>query len=190
MRPFLLAAVSALALAATSPAHAVIIDLDHTQPLSLDVAGTAGTWRITPVGIADGGTYDAFSPWNRTTGCDEQGANCSRGWKWGYTLRDEGGDIISTFKTNDLDDGWLETPAAALASGQAEGPFEFSIDADQTLTFTYSDSSFGDNRGGISLDLRRVGGGGGPGVPEPAGMLLLGAGLLLMGAGRRRARKI
>ncbi|MBF0373821.1 MAG: hypothetical protein HQL39_10425 [Alphaproteobacteria bacterium] len=189
MRLSLLAAVGALALATASPANAVIIDLDHTQPLNLELSGTPGTWRITPVGTAQGGAFDAFSPWGETTGCDEAGANCARGWKWGYTLRDEGGDILSTFETNALADGWFETPAAALASARAQGPFEFTLDEAATIAFTYDDSNFADNRGGISLDFQLLNGGG-PGVPEPAGMLLLGAGLLLLGAGRRSLRKI
>ncbi len=61
-------------------ADAAIVNINSktngtNNPIILTLS--AGIYNVTPIGIADGGDYNAWNAWGNTSGCDGDGANCS-----------------------------------------------------------------------------------------------------------------
>ena len=79
---------AALVLSFATSAQAVIIDLDSTtpgpndinNPITLAGLDTSDTVNITQIGMADGGSYDAWNPWGFVAGCGRVGEDCTNGW--------------------------------------------------------------------------------------------------------------
>ena len=162
-----------------APAAAEVINLGTSGPLRHAVELQAGTWQITPLGAdsALGALYDGYSVWSSETGCDAQGLNCTQGWRWAYRLVDGDDNRISAFQSGtDLGIGNTLTAELSLAAAQAAGPFTFTLEQARTLYFTFTDSQYSDNRGGVSLDLSLVP----TSVPVPGTALLMGLGLLAL----------
>jgi hypothetical protein len=90
-----LAILVALSFASGAVADALLVDLDATQnnlDAPVEVFLDAGTYKVTPVGIADGGAYDAWQPWGDFTTC-ETPSGCAQtvpttetGWKNAYDV--------------------------------------------------------------------------------------------------------
>jgi hypothetical protein len=75
-------------------ALALIVDIDATantigNPVTVFLA--AGTYSVTPIGVAGGGIYDAWDPWDDATcltpsGCTQTYPTTDRGWKNAYDV--------------------------------------------------------------------------------------------------------
>lgn len=133
---------------------------------SLDLS--AGTYEVTPVD-------DPFEAWNAWStggavrGCDANGENCNQGFIHQYTISFGG---TSTLVANG---GRYET--AELAFNNASS-FVFSLAADQIVSFQIVDINYGDNSGGVSLNVSAV--------PIPAAAWLFGSALVGLASMRRR----
>ena len=180
----------------------------------VDVFLQPGTYTVQPIGIADGGTYDAWSAWASTScanlsGCTQTNPTTLTGWT---NLLDVLSPNITSVSVNgapltpvavpsfaasyfildgsntmyQVADG-LVWPNASLALADAQ-PSMFSLSAAGDVGFTIGDtpSALGDNRGGLSLLITTVTQLP-TNVPEPSTiwLLLLGlAGIFLNGKGR------
>lgn len=107
----------------------------------------AGTYEVRFVGTSEGGQYDAWSLWSFTTGCDEKGENCITGWVNEYNIasREFTIAIPSTNK--------YATPEQALAKAQNTS---FTLTSDGQVSFFIGDELPPDNRGGVSLAVKKV----------------------------------
>lgn len=173
----------------SASASAEIINLPVFEKLDHEVALQPGTWQITPVQKekTPGAEYIAYSVWASSTGCDNDGLHCEHGFRWAYSLRDGVGNVVSSFNTVDLVGNTLSDDMAFATASEA-GPFTFTIDTAQSLYFHFSDSIYGDNRGGVSLDLSLLQSPPPSGVPTPGTALLLGLGLAALAGGAARRR--
>jgi hypothetical protein len=213
MRFSLTAFTACCAIAGTAaPANAAIItNLSATDPLGNTLLLAAGTYDVSFIGVADGGTYNGYSPFGSNAGCDSNGANCSQGWidavviDFGHGTGnfDRNGSYLYIDKTTAVSQ--FDTALHALANVQTSPlskvlvanqgdimeyqptpyPIEFTLAAAQTVNFFVYDSFYADNRGGVSLSIASPAAGA---VPEPAAwaMMLIGFGGI---GGAARARR-
>lgn len=151
------------------------------------IAFAAGTYKITPIGIADGGQYDAWNAWGagEFSGCDELG-QCSRGYLNSYSFGFVGeNDFVTEIATvgGSVVEGTAlayQTPMLALINAES---WIFNLERASSLYFYLRDGviSYGDNVGGMSLRIQTI--------PEPKSICLLLTGLSLTAlAVRRRMR--
>ena len=170
---------AALVLSFATSAQAVIIDLDSTtpgpndinNPITLAGLDTSDTVNITQIGMAGGGIYDAWNPWNNTVGCDRFAENCTNGWvsNWSYFTN---GDTSTA--TGVIGPDIYASALLALANAPAVAP----LTGFTSISFYIGDSFYGDNVGGVSLSATVRPGT--PSVPEPTTLLLLGLGLVVL----------
>lgn len=129
---------------------------------------TAGTYDLTPIGVANGGAYNAFSTHY----------SFANSWLWRYTMSSAELGVINV---NHI--GYSPTEMAAFATAVTTS---FTLTADASVSFAIYDGPggyawSGDNVGGISLATSVV--------PVPSSIFLLGSGLLGIGFVRRRLKK-
>lgn len=173
--------VFAIILINTSSVFAEIIDVSanwefwhyHYSPIEF----AAGTYKITPIGIADGGQYDAWNAWGagEFSDCDDLGL-CSRGYINSYSFGFVGqNDFVTEIATvgGSVADGTAlayQTPMLALANA---GSWVFNLEHASRLYFYLRDGeiSYGDNVGGMSLRIQAI--------PEPNTNILVLSGLLV-----------
>jgi hypothetical protein len=180
-------AVISLTVLAISNANAVIIDLnsrvnDVANPVSL--ALDPGTYTINPIGTADGGTYNAWNAWGRTTcensdGCQRTRPTTVIGWLNLYSFGSS--DLVDVMVNgvaatpngsgNYSVDSFMAYPDPLSALADAWSAM-FTLETSSILNFAIPDRPLYDNRGGMSLDVVRTD------IPEPAGIILMGIGLL------------
>ncbi len=179
-------------------ANAVIINLDSRvndlgHPVSLSLE--PGTYSITPIGTADGGLFDAWNAWGRTTcsnpdGCMRTSPTTVVGWLNLYSFSSS--DLLDVI-VNDVaalpvsgDTYYVDTamvypdPLSALAHALSA---EFTLEIASTISFAIPDRPLYDNRGGMSLDVTATA------IPEPTTVLLLGLGLAGIVITRRKTAR-
>ena len=190
MKSFAYAAVAAAALALGS-AHATVVNIStalNGNPVSIDLGGgltgvgttlslAAGSYTVTPVDTSfAGATFDAANRFGNVN-------LPATGWEWDYFYSIGGADGIAV---GDGAQGGLNNPAyrgsAAAAFAAAPAPTTFTLASATDVTFYWLDDAFGDNIGGVSLNVTSA-------VPEPGSMALMLAGVaaLALRARRRRA---
>ena len=127
---------------------------------------TAGTYDVTPIGVADGGAYNAWNAWGVVN-------LPSNGWLNAYSLSS------IEFSAYTVGDGVkYATDLLALSNATVTS---FTLAADRNVNFFISDNPYSDNIGGISLDVNPV--------PVPGTVWLLGSGLFGISVARIRKNK-
>lgn len=107
----------------------------------------AGTYEVSVIGKSQGGKYDAWSLWNVNLECDEKGENCLTGWVNEYNITSR------EFSINIPTSGKYATEKQALDKAQSTS---FSLSSDGQVNFFITDDIMDDNRGGISLSVKKV----------------------------------
>jgi len=207
-----LVAAGSLALAAGSAQAATqLVDISALNSTGTVVSLAAGTYTVSFVK----GAYTAWNPWGTVSGCNGSGENCSSGWS--ISLGIDFGFGTSNFSHSDGyqygqlgvtgDNHNYATPEQALAQIQTAslvyaplpqasdanaylpvgGPISFTLASAQSVNFFMLDYPYGDNAGGVSIQLDD-GIGANPAVPEPASWAMLIAGLGAVGAAMRRRK--
>lgn len=132
------------------PGKAFIIDISAKKstkknPVSFEL--DAGEYRITVIGVADGGAFNSWKPWFHREKQGEDGT-WKKGWvnKYNYSS-DEFPEVTCS-------DGIVYgTPALALAHASGS---RFTLEKKTTVNFYISDAPSFDNSGGISLLVEPV----------------------------------
>ncbi|HHJ13578.1 MAG TPA: hypothetical protein ENJ79_04265 [Gammaproteobacteria bacterium] len=168
---------------ATRFASAAIVNINsrinnESNPISLLL--DAGAYDVTPIGITDGGVYDAWNAWNggQVTGCNSSGENCSTGWlNWYYFASSEFGEVSI------WDGDRYASPSLALANSISAS---FTLTSSATVNFYIIDGTNGsaawDNVGGISLKVASP-------VPLPNALYLFISGAVGLATIKRRKNK-
>ena len=171
-------AAAAVLCIAPAVASAAVVNLD--SELNTKVVGQgvtlmldAGSYSVTPFdNSAENDGFIAWNAWknNEVSGCDQDGANCARGWLTSYAFR------IGSDAPVGVGRGRFDTPEKALLNAT---PTTFTLASDGTVEFFISDSNYSDNDGGVSLNVAPV--------PVPAAIGLLVGAFAALGLVRRRA---
>lgn len=156
-------------------ANATIIDINSkTNTWSNPVAQyfDAGTYDVIPIGVIDGGAYNAWSAWGSSTR-----------WVNQYSLSS---DEFSAYTPHD---GTVY--ATSLLALDNAISTSFTLTSGGSVNFFIADSLYSDNVGGISLNVELATPTGNPTdpVPEPATMLLFGTGIAGLAGSRLRRKK-
>ena len=208
---------AALALAfvcTTRPAHALVIDIDATVNTFANpvlVSLPAGTYLVTPIGIAGAGAYDAWNPWGAATcgnpsGCAQTIPTTVIGWKNSYDVFSD--DLIAVSVSGNplapvaseptgaglLQDHWIasatETDRYHVDDGMVYPTAPDAFATAETSQFTVSASGL---VGFAIRDDVATDNFGGisleiTAIPEPSTGTLVALGLASLGVRRRRAR--
>ena len=131
----------------------------------------AGNYTVDVVGIAGGGTFDAWNAWGFTN-CLSGACSSGKGWLNSYKFSSTEFGIVTN------GDGLVyATALGALAAAASTG---FTLTSAANVSFYIADHPITDNTGGISLLITSTS------VPEPTILTLLGLGLAGLGFRRRR----
>ena len=169
-------AISLMLFCVVGVANALIIDINSQANGTANpvvVYFEAGTYDVTPIGIADGGAYNAWNPWGVVS-------LPTKGWMNIYSL-----SSIGNFEYLVSDFIRYETGLLALANALGTS---FTLTSGDYVKFYIGDSTYQDNLGGISLNVSKTDLASNA-VPEPATMLLFGFGLVGLAGIRRKLKK-
>ena len=126
------------------------------------ISFAAGTYKITPVGTADGGQYNAWNAWGagEFSECDNAG-RCLRGYvnsySFGFVSENHFVTEIATVGGSVVDQtaSAYQTPMLALANAES---YVFSLAQAEDIYFYLRDGAswYFDNVGGMSLSIQTV----------------------------------
>ncbi|MFS4438727.1 hypothetical protein ACMA5I_10980 [Paracoccaceae bacterium GXU_MW_L88] len=156
----------------------------------------AGTYNIT----ATRDLYESWNAWRNTSGCDDDGENCTTGYRASFAFfAPETATVGANGKVDYIKNGEIDLTKSNLVNygekslrefyetaSQGYDAFagmvmaSFTLESAQQIGFYVHDSSTGDNRGGVSIDVSPV--------PLPGGFALLGLGVAGLAATRRKKR--
>lgn len=106
-----------------------------------------GTYEVKFIGTTEGGRYDAWSRWSFIYECNESGENCTTGWLNEYYV------ISSEFNIKIKTSGIYATPEQAKDKAQSTS---FTLHSNKPVQFFIGDDLLSDNRGGVSLAVRKI----------------------------------
>ncbi|MFZ5570649.1 MAG: hypothetical protein ACOZF0_09610 [Thermodesulfobacteriota bacterium] len=164
-----------LVISAPSASAAIINITAKTNGMGSPVIGSflAGEYEVTPIGIAEGGKYNAWNPWGWVL-------LPTLGWSINYMMSSE------EFQIGYLDATVYATDLNALATATST---RFTLQQDSEVRFYVPDSYFLDNVGGVSLMIEALSSPAAANpVPIPSALWLFGTGIcLLLGITRKKA---
>ncbi len=165
----LLTVVSIETLTLKGGAKADIININsrsNNQSNPVKVFLEAGSYLVEPIGTADGGAFNAWNPWSRTScgnsdGCIRTSPTTVTGWMNVYqvmssnitavTIESSPGTINPDIPGYRVDDGFVY-PAAIIAQAKAQSSvFTLSVSGEVGFAIRDLDFALSDNSGGMSL---------------------------------------
>jgi hypothetical protein len=158
-------------LAGANPVEVTVGPVKHVG-VTLNL--TAGDYTITPVDTSTSGA--AYTAANRFSSVNLP----DTGWEWNVYVSFDGGVTGTKYGYGEGigSTGGPYQATAADAFAAAPAPWQVNLAADGPVTFYWVDDIFGDNTGGVSIDVSPV--------PEPASMAVLGLGLAAVARRRRK----
>jgi len=192
----------------------VFVDVDATlhnsaNPVIVELA--AGTYVVTPIGIADGGAYEGWNPWGNATcatptGCPQTLPTTDTGWKTSYEVLSDAITAVNVGEAalspvpaeptgfEQIQDYWIAS-ASQVDRYHVDEPIVYPSASDG-LTSAESSSFVLAQPGPVGFAIRDADlddnlGGVSLAIPEPSEPLMLGSGAaaVLVGARTRRAAR-
>lgn len=140
-----------------------------SNPVIVSLA--AGTYDVVPIGVADGGAYDAWNPWGFVS---HPGSGTGYGWIHAYSIDSDQFPLTSFYSGVRY-----AIPTEALADATSTS---FTLATAGDVLFYVGDTYYGDNIGGVSLLVGEPGPAIPPcAVPVPGALVLVAVGAALVG---------
>lgn len=116
----------------------------------------AGSYQISLITPADGGTYEAWNSSGIARGCDASGENCDLGWETRYYFRSPYHKVTDS-SCDKPKYGSCRYNNSTSAVKNAPAPELFSLNKETEMLFYIEDSDTSNNVGGVSLKIEQLG---------------------------------